>query len=119
MFPSLAVAAAPIQRLVASGLKFTLLYTWGGLDAGLRTSTNWIPATAPPVGPMLSVNTRVSRLPPRFRYARRYMARMDRESNFRVVPGCGTHIPPPSPQDPITLLSYGIATKLSVPPPNP
>src|ERR1039457_1955169 len=113
MFPSLSVAAAPIHRLVASGLKFTLLYTWGGLAPGLRISTTWTPAKAPPVGPILSVKTRVSRLAPRFRYARRYMDRKERESSFRVVPGCGTHIPPPSPQDPITLLSNGMADRKS------
>src|SRR5664279_3615004 len=83
MFPSLSVAAAPIQRLVASGLKFTLLKTWGGLAPGLRISTSWTPATAPPVGPILAEKTRVSRLAPRLRYASRYMGRMERESNLR------------------------------------
>src|SRR5947209_4702889 len=44
---------------------------------------------------------------------------MESVSSTRVVPGCGTHAPPKSAQDPITVLSNGSLTKLSNAPPKP
>src|SRR5215468_7782704 len=47
------------------------------------------------------------------------MGRMDSVSSTRGVPGCCTHDPPPSPQEPTTVLSNGSETKLSNAPPKP
>src|ERR1044071_9264494 len=96
MLPSLSIAALGIQRDVASGENVPCWNTLG-VAFGLRTSYQRTPSTSVFLLPLtftLWLTTSVS-VPPRLRYASRYISRSPRESSFSRVPGCGTQAPPP------------------------